>query len=214
MLEVPIVNQRGEQIETYKLDERLLGSTVNPALLKQAVVTYHARQHQGSAATKSRAMVAGSTRKVMRQKGSGRARRGPIRTPLLRGGGHTFAKRPLSPRKGLPKKMRRAALRTAVLAKALGKDLLIVDALDLPEAKTKHMAEVVRALEINRSCLLVLPDRNDTVYRASRNLPDLTVRIVAELNAFEVATRQKMLLTREAMDAFLTGAAAPQEVTA
>ena len=216
MLDVPVYKQKGEQIETLQVDERLLGSTVNPSLLKQAVVAYHANRRQGTVATKGRGMVTGSTKKLFKQKGTGRARRGPARTPILRGGGHTFAKsrKPHSFRKRLPKKMRRAALQTAVLAKIIGEDLLIIDDLSFKAVKTKQMAEVVRNLKINRSCLVTLAERNDNVYLSSRNIADLTVCIAEELNAFDVATRQKMLITLPAMKALLAGSGKAQEVEA
>ena len=212
MLEVPVYNRDGKQIDTLKVDEDLLGSTVNAPLLKQAIVAYHANRRQGTAATRSRGMVAGSTRKMFKQKGTGRARRGPIRTPLLRGGGHTFAKRPRSFGKGLPKKMRCAALKSAVLAKILGSDLLVIDQLSFDAPKTKEMAQIVRNLKIDRTCLVTLAQADDNVFRSGRNIPDLTVCVVANLNAFDVATRQKMLVTSEAMQTLLTGQ--PQEATA
>ena len=199
MLEVPVYNTDGEKIGTMKVDERAFGATVNAPLLKQAVVAYHANKRRGTAATRSRGMVVGSTRKLFRQKGTGRARRGAIRTPLLRGGGHTFAKRPHSFRKTLPRKMRRAALKTAILAKILGEDLMVLDGLSIAEPKTKEMARIVKSLKINRSCLLTLAQRDGNVYLSCRNLADMTVRIAEELNAFDVATRQKMLVTSEAM---------------
>ncbi|MHC4179839.1 MAG: 50S ribosomal protein L4 [Planctomycetota bacterium] len=203
MLDIPVYNTDGEKVDTMKVDERLLGSTVNAPLLKQAIVGYHANRRQGTVATKGRGMVAGSTRKMFKQKGTGRARRGPRRTPVVRGGGHTFAKVPRSFRQNMPKKMRRAALKSAVLAKILGEDLLIVDALGFDAPKTSQMASVVKNLKINRSCLLTLADRDANVYLSSRNIPDLTIRIAAELNAFDVATRQKMLITADAMKALL-----------
>ena len=204
MLDVPIYNCDGKKVDTFKVDEKLLGSTVNAPLLKQAVVAYHANRRQGSAATRSRGMVQGSTKKVFKQKGTGRARRGPARTPVLKGGGHTFAKKPHSYRKRMPKKMRWAALKSAILAKILGEDLLIVDQLKFDVPQTKQMAQVARNLKVNRSCLVTLADRDPTVVLSSRNIPDLTVCIAEELNAFDVATRQKMLVTSDAMKAILS----------
>lgn len=212
MLEVPVYNRDGKQIDRLKVDEDLLGSTVNAPLLKQVIVAYHANRRQGTAATRGRGMVAGSTRKMFRQKGTGRARRGPIRTSLLRGGGRTFAKRPRSYGKGLPKKMRRAALKSAILAKILGSDLLVIDQLSFDVPKTKEMAQIVRNLKIDRTCLVTLARADDNVFRSSRNIPDLTVCVVANLNAFDVATRRKMLVTSEAMQTLLAGR--PQEATA
>jgi large subunit ribosomal protein L4 len=214
MFDVPVYNKTGKQIETFSVDPELLGSTVNVALLKQAIVAYHANRRQGSAATKSRGMVAGSTKKIFKQKGTGRARRGPARTPVLKGGGHTFAKRPRDFRQRMPKKMRQAALKSAVLAKIIGEDLLIIDSLAFDAPKTKQMAEIVENLKINRSCLLTLAERNSNVFLSSRNLPDLTICIAEELNAFDVATRQKMLITKDALTALLDQASKAQEVTA
>lgn len=203
MLEVPVYNTSGEKIDAVEVDEAMFGSRVNVALLKQAVVAYHSARRQGTAATKSRGMTVGSTRKVFRQKGTGNARRGPVRSPVVRGGGVTFAKRPHSFRKDLPRKMRKAALDSAILAKMIGQDLMIVDGLTAEKPRTRQMAELLRNLQINRSCLLALAGRDRNIYLSSRNIQDLTVRITDELNAFDVATRQKMLVTSEAMKALM-----------
>ena len=100
----------------------------------------------------------------------------------------------------MPRKMRKAALASAILAKVLGDDLLVVDGLSFDTPRTREMATILRNLEINRSCLLALAQRDSNVYLSSRNIADLTVRVTAELNAAEIALRQKMLVTREAMD--------------
>ncbi len=203
MLEVPVYNITGEKVDTVKVDESLFGSKVNVALLKQAVVAYHSAKRRGTASTKSRGMVDGSTRKLFRQKGTGSARRGSIRANILRGGGVTFAKIPHSFRKKLPRKMRRAALDSAILAKILGQDMMIVDGLKVDEPKTSKMAQLLKNLQVNRSCLLALDDRDQNIYLSSRNIADLTVRVTYELNAFEVVTRQKMLVTSEAMSTLM-----------
>ncbi len=207
MLEVSVYNTAGEAIETLQIDEERFGNTVNVDLLKQAIVAYHANKRQGSATTRGRSQVVGSTRKIFRQKGTGRARRGNIRTHVVRGGGVTFAKQPRDYSKGLPRKMRRRALDSAILAKLLGHDLLVVDGLEVTEPKTKLVAELLANLKINRSCLLTIPERNQALWKSARNIPDVTVRTAAELNAFDVATRQKMLVTREAMDMLLSQSA-------
>jgi len=199
MAEVPVYNTSGEKVDTWKVEERLLGGRVNVALLKQAIVIYHANRRQGTVRTKSRADVEGSTRKLYKQKGTGNARRGNIRTNIMRGGGMAFAKRPRDFRKPLPRKMRKAALDSALLAKILGGDLLVVQGLSAEAPKTKVMAQIMKNLKIDRSCLLTLAERDRNIYLSARNLPDLTVQIAEELNAFDVATRQKMLVTAEAM---------------
>jgi len=200
MLEVPVYNTEGKQIETLSVGDEAFGTRVNTALLKQAVVAYHANKRQGTASTKSRGMVEGSTRKLFRQKGTGNARRGSARTNILRGGGVAFAKRRRDFRKKLPQKMRLAARKTAILAKILGNDLAVVDGLTCEAPKTSQMAKLLSNLSINRSCLLALHQRDTNIYLSSRNLQDLTVCTAEELNAFDITTRQKMLITREAME--------------
>ena len=203
MMEVAVYNTGGEKVDTIEIDESVFGSAVNVSLVKQAVVAYNANRRQGTAATRSRGMVDGSTKKLFRQKGTGNARRGQRRTHLLKGGGVAFAKQPRSFRKKMPRRMRQAALASAILAKILGEDLLVVDGLRMDQPKTSEMASVMKNLGINRSCLLTLADRDEAIYLSSRNIGDLTVRVVAELNAGELALRQKMLVTREAMTALI-----------
>lgn len=199
MLEVPVYNTDGEKIETLKVDEAIFGGEVNVDLVKQAIVAYHANRRQGSAKTKSRAEVTATTKKMYRQKGTGNARHGAKTVNLLRGGGNTFAKRPRDFGKKLPRKMRKAALASAILAKLLGNDLCVVDGLKLDAPKTGTMSTLMDKLEINRSCLLAMAQRDNNIYLSSRNLADLTVRITAELNAYDVAVRQKMIVTSDAM---------------
>lgn len=204
MLEVPVYDIEGKQVETLQVDENDFGGCVNEDLLKQAVVAYHANKRQGSAASLTRGQVSGSTAKAYKQKGTGRARRGDMRTPLIRGGGNAFAKSQRDYRKKLPRKMRRLALQSAILAKMLGQDLLVLKGLAVTEPKTKTLIGILKNLKINRSCLLALADRDHNVYLSSRNIGDLTVRTAGELNAFDVATRQKMIVTSEAMSALST----------
>jgi large subunit ribosomal protein L4 len=210
MLEVAVYNPSGEKVDTLQVDEQDFGGQVNVDLVKQAVVTYHANRRQGSSATRSRGMVQGSTRKLFRQKGTGNARRGTVRTVVMRGGGVAFAKRQRCFRKRFPQKMRWAALNSALLAKMLGQDLLVLDGLALAAPKTSELARVLKNLQINRTCLLALHGRDANVYLSSRNIADLTVRVTEELNAFDVAIRQKMIVTREGFDALLAARSAKE----
>ena len=200
MLEIPVYNTEGEQIKTMKMDEDLFGGRVNIVLLKQAIVAYHANRRRGTATTKSRGRVVGSTRKIHRQKGTGLARRGAVRSNIVRGGGVAFAKTTRDLGKTLPRKMRRAALNSAVLAKMLGSDLMVIDGLKVDSPKAGLMAGLLEKLKINRTCLLTLADRDRNIYLSCRNIPDLTVRVAGQLNAFDVATRQKMIVTTEALE--------------
>ncbi|HHH76322.1 MAG TPA: 50S ribosomal protein L4 [Phycisphaerae bacterium] len=200
MLEVPVYNPDGKKIDTVEVDEALFGSVVNAPLLKQAIVAYHANKRQGSARTKSRGMVKGSTKKLFRQKGTGGARRGAIRTNVMRGGVVAFAKTRDSFRKKLPRKMRQAALDSALLAKFVGGDVMVVDGLAVDEPSTRSIVSMMKNLGINRSCIFALAERDKNIYLSSRNIGDMTVRIVQELNAFDIATRQKMLMTKQALE--------------
>ena len=200
MFEVPVYNIDGQKIDTVKIDESVFGSTVNVDLLKQAIVAYQGSRRQGTASGRGRGEVSGSTRKLFRQKGTGYARRGNIRTHVLRGGGMAFAKKPRDFGKALPRKMRRAALRSAILAKILGEDLLVVAGLKADQPKTSAIADVLKKLGIQRSCVLTLAERDRNLYLSGRNIPGVIVRIVEELNALDVAVAQKMLVTAEAME--------------
>ena len=199
MFEVPVYNTQGKQVDTLQIGEDVFGSSVNVDLLKQAVVAYHANKRQGTVKTKSRGDVIYSTKKIYRQKGTGNARHGDKGAPILRGGGHTFAKCPRDFRQKLPQKMRKAALNSAILAKIIGQDIMILEGLSCTEPKTRQMVDIMKNLKLNRTCLLTLAERDNNVYLSSRNVSDLMVRIAAELNAYDVATRSKMVVTREAM---------------
>ncbi len=151
MIEIPIYNQAGQEVGKFPVDEAKLGGEVNAALLKQALVMYHANRRQGTVRTLARGEVAGSTRKMFRQKGTGNARTGGIRNPIKKGGGHAKQKRPKDWRLALPKKARRAARNSAILAKLQSDEIRLLDNIALEEAKTKHVAKMLKALGIERS---------------------------------------------------------------
>lgn len=197
---VPVFNMQGEPTGEMEVDPDLLGGRVRPRLIKQAIVAYLDHRRQDSGRTKSRSDVEGSTRKLYRQKGSGNARAGPVRTPIRRGGGRAFAKRGPRADRVLPKKMRRLARNSAILAKIEANEVAIVDDLQCPAIKTKAVAAMLSALGVDRGCLLAMhePDRN--VYLSSRNIPKTDVRMVDELNAYEVLRRQKLIFTRPAFE--------------
>src|SRR6266700_1508448 len=136
MIEVPVFNQAGKKIEKFQVDEAKLGGEVRKALLKQALVMYHANQRQGTVRTLARGEVAGSTKKIFRQKGTGNARMGTIRQPVRRGGGHAKQKRPKDWRQALPKKARRLARDSAILSKLQSNDVRVLDEIKLDGVKT------------------------------------------------------------------------------
>ncbi|MBN2446814.1 MAG: 50S ribosomal protein L4 [Phycisphaerae bacterium] len=202
MLSIPVYNESGQQVGTEELDPQALGGDLNASLLKQAVVMYHANQRQGHAVQKTRAEVAGSTRKLYRQKGTGRARAGNLRTPVRRGGGCAFANKVRDFRQEMPKKMRRLARNQAVLAKIQGETALIVDGLKFDAPKTKRLATLLAALESDRGCVFATAGIDQHLFRSGRNIQRAEIMDVAELNAFAILSRKKLIFTKEAFDQF------------
>ncbi|TFG49841.1 MAG: 50S ribosomal protein L4 [Candidatus Brocadiia bacterium] len=203
MISLSVYNIEGKEVDKIKVDETLLGGEVRYPLLKQAIVMYHANKRVGTAATKSRGMVAGSTRKLYKQKGTGNARVGNLRTAKRVGGGVTFAKKARDFSRGMPKKQRRLACDSAVLAKLLNQNIVVVDELKIEAPKTKEFAGILVNLKIDRSCLVTLKEFDDNVYRSARNLPRVAVMPVALLNAGDVCNHSKVLFTREAFMSYI-----------
>lgn len=210
MLGVPVFNMAGKPEGELEIDPEVLGGWVRPQLLKQAIVSFLDHQRQDSARTKGRGDVVGSTRKLYRQKGTGNARAGNLRTPLRRGGGRTFAKRGPRSFVKLPKKMRRLARNSAILAKIKSNDVLVVSDFELQQIKTKTVAAMLAALGVERGCLLATHERDDTVIRSTRNIPSADVRVIDELNAFEVLRRRKLIFTKPAFERLLRNPVAAQ----
>ena len=203
MIDIAVHDRQGKELESLRVDEDIFGGSVRYALLKQAIVMYHANKRVGTAATKSRGMVRGSTRKLFRQKGTGNARVGNARTGKRVGGGVTFAKVARDFGKRMPKKQRRLARDSAVLAKLLSGSVVVVDELNFDQPKTKAFAEVLGNLNIERSCLVTVVDRDDNLYRSARNIPKIDILAVTDLNAGDICNRQKMLFTKDAFLALI-----------
>lgn len=198
-----VYNKEGKEVDKLQVDEAVLGGTVRHPLLKQAIVMYHANKRIGTASTKSRGMVAGSTKKLYRQKGTGHARVGASRTHKRVGGGVAFAKQARDFGKEMPKKQRRMARDSAVLAKIQSGNLVVIDQLQFDAPKTKEFAGVLKNLDIQRSCLVGVKDNDVNIYKSARNIPKILVQVVGDLNAGDICNRQKMLVTREAFESFI-----------
>lgn len=203
MIEIPVHDAKGKQVDSLQVDEQLLGGEVREQLLKQAYVRVHANKRQGSAANRSRAMVAGSTRKLYRQKGTGNARRGNKKTQILRGGGVTFHKRPRTYRQDMPKKMRRLANRNAILAKAVDGEIKLIDSLSFDKPSTKQFAAILDALKIDRTCLLALDNTSGHDAKSAKNLNTVRLTQIDRLNAFDVLNHRYLLAEKSAFEAFL-----------
>ena len=203
MIDLAVYNREGQEVDSLKVDESVLGGSIRYPLLKQAVVMYQANKRVGTAATKGRGMVAGSTVKLFRQKGTGRARVGNIRTGKRVGGGVTFAKVARAFSKRMPTRQRRLARDSAVLAKLLSGDVVVVDELSFERPHTADFAGVLGNLKIERSCLVTVSDYDENLYKSARNIPRIAVMPVAELNAGDICNYRKMLFTKEAFLTFL-----------
>ncbi|MDD5064463.1 MAG: 50S ribosomal protein L4 [Phycisphaerae bacterium] len=198
MIDLSVYNKEGKEVDVLKVDEALLGGSIRYALLKQAIVMYHANKRVGTAATKSRGMVEGSTRKIYAQKHTGNARAGTIRTGKRVGGGVTFAKVARDFGKSMPKKQRILARDSAVLAKLLKNDVVVVDELKFEKPRTSDFVSVLGNLKIERSCLVTINGYDGNLYKSARNIPRVAVMPVTELNAGDICSHHKMLFTKEA----------------
>lgn len=199
MIDLAVYNKDGKEVDRLKVDEATLGGSVRYPLLKQAIVMYHANKRVGTAATKGRSMVAGSSKKLFRQKGTGNARVGNIRTGKRVGGGMTFAKTPRDFRQAMPKKQRRLARDSAILAKLLSDNVVVVDGLSFTKPRTRDFVNVLGNLKIDRSCLVTVGALDVNLCKSARNVPKVAVKPVAELNAGEICRYRKMLFTKEAI---------------
>ena len=198
MIDLAVYNREGKEVESLQVDEQDFGGCVRYPLLKQAIVMYHANKRVGTAATKSRGMVRGSTKKLFRQKGTGNARVGNARTGKRVGGGVTFAKVKRDFGKRMPKKQRRLARDSAILLKLQEGGVVVVDELKFEAPKTKEFSSLLGNLKIDRGCLVALNERDDKLYKSARNIPRVSVLDVCDLNAGDICNRQKMLFTKEA----------------
>jgi len=212
MPSLPVFDRTGNEVGTYDIEPSDVAPKINRQLLHDAVVMYWANRRQGSAKTKSRSEVVGSTGKMYRQKGTGRARAGSRRSGLRRGGGRIFAKRPRAYSYRLPRKAVRAATRMAIASKIRDQEVVVIDQLAFDTPKTRDMAAILRALNlIGTSTLVTIPSRDVNVYKSARNIDKVTVSTVADLNALSVLAPRRMLVTTAALDAIKDPAATKNE---
>jgi large subunit ribosomal protein L4 len=201
MARLPVYDRTGAEVGRYEIDPAQIAPKISKQLLHDAVVMYLANRRQGTAKTKPRNEVAGSTRKLYRQKGTGNARVGSARAPHRRGGGHAKAIRPRSYYYRLPKKAIRAATRMAIASKIGSGQVVVIDKLDFAAPKTKDFAAMLKALNLNAMSTLVATAQTDSnAYRSGRNIPGVTVSPVTDLNALIVLQPKKMLVTKAALD--------------
>ncbi len=210
MADLPLYDKEGKGAGTVSVDEKLFGEKVLKKLLHQVVVIHEANQRQGNACTKTRGEVEGTTRKPWAQKHTGMARAGTIRSPIWRHGGVVFGPRPREYRQTITGSMRRAALDSALLSKIRDKEIAVIEAIEFAKPQTKRMSGLMKAIGFKRTVLLALPKYDGAVWLSARNLQDLSVRPVKELNAYDVLKHKDLLLTRDALDALGASRTAPE----
>ncbi|MBM82843.1 MAG: 50S ribosomal protein L4 [Planctomycetaceae bacterium] len=201
MISLPVKDKSGQEVGTYEFDLAELASEVNKQLLHDVVVMYEANRRVGTVKTKSRGMVRGSTKKLYRQKGTGRARAGARRTPVRRGGGHTFAKANRDFSYRLPRKAVRLATRMALLSKFQDDEATVIDLLSMEAPKTKEVASMLKALGVDgQTVLLAIESHDPVVWKSSRNIAALGVAPAAELNAYDLLHQKRLVITKAALD--------------
>lgn len=209
MVSIPVYNRDGQQIDTYEIDPSELATRINKQLLHDAVVMYRANLRLGTAKCKSRSEVVGSTRKLYRQKGTGRARAGMRRTPIRRGGGRAHPKRPQDWSYRLPRKALQLATRMALAARIADNEVVLIDELKFEAPRTREAFAILSKLGLSGMRLLVALDGQDPVaYKSLRNIERVETMPISEINAYELLRPKRILMTRAALDIFRAKAAA------
>jgi large subunit ribosomal protein L4 len=196
---VPLYNMTGAQIGEIELDDRVFGIEPNQAAMHAAVKMQLANQRAGTSSTKTRSEVRGGGRKPFRQKGTGRARAGSIRSPLWRKGGVIFGPQPREYSYKLPRKLRRLALKSALSSKAKSEGVLVVDELVFEEPKTRRMIEVLDSLDLYSKTLVVTADGDVNVIKSARNIPGVKPVRADFLSVYDILDHDKLVITQEAV---------------
>ena len=196
-----VYEKDGTETGKLELPEKLFGRDVNKHVIHEAVVSYLANQRQGTASTKERSDVKGGGRKPYRQKGTGRARAGTIRSPLHRGGGIVFGPHPRDYNRNLPRKVKRLALLSSLSSRAKDGDIMVIKALDFSEPKTNRFAGILRNIDVaDKKILVVIDETNEATIKSARNIPGVEVTRANMVNPYHVMWADKILLTEGAIN--------------
>lgn len=197
MLEVPVVDKDNTMVGSVELNDKIFGQPVNTALLHEAVVMQLNNSRQGTHCTKTKGLVSGGGKKPWKQKGTGRARAGSIRSPIWVGGGTIFGPLPRDYSYRIPKKKIRLALYSALSSKLKDNALVVVDSLDGKSGKTKEAVSILKGLNVLDSTLIVCDDKDNTLYRGVRNLPNITIMDIRQLNVYDLLRYRNLVVSRE-----------------
>ncbi len=200
-MQATLYSQAGAQIGTVELDDYIFGIEPNVPVMHQMLVLQQANARQGTHSTRNRGEVKGSTRKLYRQKGTGRARQGSIRAPHHAGGGVVFGPKPRDYTKRMPRKMRRLAVRSALSAKQAAGEIRVVDTLALDSIRTKAIVELLNGFNLGKQkTLIVLADKNETIMRSANNLPNVKTLNAMYLNIRDLLSYDVVLLPQAALE--------------
>ncbi|MGG1398723.1 50S ribosomal protein L4 [Bacillus salipaludis] len=200
MPKVALLNQTGSQVGEIELNESVFGVEVNQHVLFEAIVMQRASLRQGTHKVKGRSEVRGGGRKPWRQKGTGRARQGSIRSPQWRGGGTVFGPTPRSYSYKLPKKVRRLAIKSALSSKVVEENILVLENLIFDAPKTKEFKSVLGGLSVEKKALIVTADLDENVALSARNIPGVTVVTADGINVLDVVNHDKLIMTKAAVE--------------
>lgn len=199
MPQVAVYNTLGDKVGEMTLSETLFNAEISEPSLHQAVVAYLAAQRQGTHSTRIRSEVRGGGRKPWRQKGTGRARVGSIRSPLWRGGGVTFGPKPRDYRIKMHKNVKRVAIRSAFSSKVQDEDLIVLESLELDAPKTKEMVALLKNLNVDRKALLITADPEKNIYLSARNIPGISVTFSGSINVYDILLHDKLIILKDAV---------------
>ncbi len=196
---IDIYNAGGDVVGSMDLNENVFGADVRTDVMHEVVVNYLANQRQGTQSTKTRTEVRGGGIKPWRQKGTGRARQGSIRAPQWVGGGVALGPKPRDYRYAVNKKVRRLALKSALSTKVQDSELIILDAFEAPEIKTKQVAELLKNLKVTEKALIVLPENDKNIVASARNIKGVDTTYVGAINTYEVLSHTKCIILKDAV---------------
>jgi large subunit ribosomal protein L4 len=200
MPKIDVINVKGEKVEEIALKDDIFGIEPNEAVVHQVVVAQLANKRQGTQSTKTRSEVRGGGRKPWRQKGTGRARAGSIRSPLWKGGGVIFAPKPRDYSQKVNKKMNRLAIKSVLSAKVAENELLVLDALSMETPKTKEMATVLENIKVGKKALILMGSIDENVYKSARNLPGVKTATVETINVYDLLNYDFLVATKDSVE--------------
>jgi large subunit ribosomal protein L4 len=200
MINVPVFDSNGSPLEDVSLPEERFGGKVRRELLRDAIIMHEANHRRGTASTKTRGEVRGGGRKPWKQKHTGRARAGDIRSPIWRGGGVVFGPRPRDYSFSIHRKAKKVALQSAILSKLIDNEVILIDKLGLDSPSTKKLASLLKSLEIRESCLIVMQEFNEAVWKSCRNIYNVKLRVASDLNAYDVVKYKKLLIVKDVLE--------------